>query len=533
MSKKGFKASGRMSVERFEKLFEQEFGVYCDILDAKGRIASGKDSLANLRPHDFEAPGKVNFSLSGNMLAENVQKKFRENFGLELQIYKLSKPDEKDTLASLRRGVLLGNAESVDGGANEKEATSETKESALLDKLKQDLSSNDEVDKHMKQMFDLIDVNSNGEIELKEFLKFKEIICGFMEKDYDEEEYANEYGNECNERGTIDYSHFKSENIKSELKDVAESDLEKIERSQWCDSMIQKFEGMLPILKDCYQNSDSETESESDSEDKELEEESSELADEKEGESFFIDNSGGTSEEFQFEHTFLFKDLNPEFEGIVLNQLHQHGEGLIGLSPDTVLPLIINEVREEDYTEEFIAALEGDDGGQKLGWTRIGASLMVLDREESGNENLPESADSLLKRLLAVLQVQSDEGLFTDYTYESLFEDDKIVKKHWIDCLALTFKAKKKLVISEPGEAGMDCINWPIFTFLKFVKETCSEEGVDFPGVYYMDQDKNIFRLEQLNEEESAFEGQYINGKHSWEENGENVYADTKWAYGR
>ena len=29
MTKKGFKASGRMSVERFEKLFVQEFGVYC------------------------------------------------------------------------------------------------------------------------------------------------------------------------------------------------------------------------------------------------------------------------------------------------------------------------------------------------------------------------------------------------------------------------------------------------------------------------------------------------------------------------
>jgi hypothetical protein len=36
MSKKGFKASGRMSVERFEKLFEQEFGVYCDIQDGFG-----------------------------------------------------------------------------------------------------------------------------------------------------------------------------------------------------------------------------------------------------------------------------------------------------------------------------------------------------------------------------------------------------------------------------------------------------------------------------------------------------------------
>jgi hypothetical protein len=273
---------------------------------------------------------------------------------------------------------------------------------------------------------------------------------------------------------------------------------------------------------------------------------------------------------YHFEHTFFFKNLNPQFEKIVLDQLHQH-EGLIELSQDTVLPLIINEVKEEDYTEEFIAALEGEDGGQKLGLYRILASgLMTLDRETSGNENLPESADAISDRLNYINRImirehggdpktggyemeQSDDESITGMYYRSgdksitfgifdpegeifgpLFHEDMYKeKKHWIDCLALTFKAKKKLVISEPGEAGSmdDCINDRILTFLKFVKESCEEEGVDFPSVYYMDQDKNIFRLEQLNEEESAFEGQYIDGKHSWEENGENVYADTKWAY--
>jgi hypothetical protein len=236
-----------------------------------------------------------------------------------------------------------------------------------------------------------------------------------------------------------------------------------------------------------------------------------------------------------FEHTLLFKDLDTEFEGIALNQLHQH-EGLLELSPDTVLPLIVNEVKEEDYTEEFVAALEGEDGGQKLGWTRIGASLMALDREQPGNENLPESADSLLKRLISVLKVQSDEGLFTDATYDSLFEgtypDQKLVKKHWIDCLALTFKSMKKLAIPHPGhDEGF--INSYLFIFLKSVRESCIEAGISFPSVYYIDQDVNIFTLSQNQFGEDAFEGMYIDGFSEWEENGEEKYADEIWAYAR
>ena len=109
MAKKGFNASGRMSVERFERMFIDEFDVYCDILDKNGQIADQSATLASLRPDDFEAPGKVDFSLRANMQVANVQKKFKENFGIDLQIYKLAKPNDKDTLASLRKRVLLGS----------------------------------------------------------------------------------------------------------------------------------------------------------------------------------------------------------------------------------------------------------------------------------------------------------------------------------------------------------------------------------------------------------------------------------------
>ena len=222
-----------------------------------------------------------------------------------------------------------------------------------------------------------------------------------------------------------------------------------------------------------------------------------------------------------FEHTLLFLDLSPEFEDIALKQLHEHEESL-DLSPETVLPLIINEVKEEDYTEEFIAALEGDDRGQKLGWNRIGASLMALDREQPGNENLPESADSLLKRLISVLKVQDYEGLFSDETYGPLFEgkhpDQKLVKKHWINCLALTFKSKKKLAIGHPGhDEGF--INRYLLDFIKPLQP-------HFSGLSYIDPDNNIFLLSG-----SGLEGYCIDGFKSWEENGEEKYADETWAY--
>ena len=47
MAKKGFEASGRMSVEKFEQQFRAEFDVYCDILDEKGKIARQSATLAS------------------------------------------------------------------------------------------------------------------------------------------------------------------------------------------------------------------------------------------------------------------------------------------------------------------------------------------------------------------------------------------------------------------------------------------------------------------------------------------------------
>ncbi|SVC63886.1 uncharacterized protein METZ01_LOCUS316740, partial [marine metagenome] len=91
MAKKGFEVSGRMSVDKFENLFLQSFGVYCDILTEDNKIAKQTDTLAVLRPEDFKGPKKIDFSLTANMLVENVIKKFEANFGISLQIYEVSK----------------------------------------------------------------------------------------------------------------------------------------------------------------------------------------------------------------------------------------------------------------------------------------------------------------------------------------------------------------------------------------------------------------------------------------------------------
>ena len=127
MAKKGFEVSGRMTVDKFENLFLQSFGVYCDILTEDKKLAKQTDTLAVLRPEDFKGPKKIDFSLTANMLVENVIKKFEANFGISLQIYEVSKASNKSTLAALRREVIL---EVNDGGIQarklEMEETAET-----------------------------------------------------------------------------------------------------------------------------------------------------------------------------------------------------------------------------------------------------------------------------------------------------------------------------------------------------------------------------------------------------------------------
>ena len=111
---KGFEATGRMTVGKFEKLFHDEFGVYCDIIDEKGNFAAESETLANLRPEDFDGPKKVDFSLRANMQVANVIRKVKENFGVKIIIYSLGEPDPQTTLASVSKLNFLRQKKSSD-----------------------------------------------------------------------------------------------------------------------------------------------------------------------------------------------------------------------------------------------------------------------------------------------------------------------------------------------------------------------------------------------------------------------------------
>ena len=99
---KGFAVSGRMFVGRFEKEFENEFGVKCQVKKGK-YFADNKTSLASLRPKYFSGPKTVQLKIRGNMLISNVKEKFEESFGLQLELYhgRWIAPDDV-TLAALR-----------------------------------------------------------------------------------------------------------------------------------------------------------------------------------------------------------------------------------------------------------------------------------------------------------------------------------------------------------------------------------------------------------------------------------------------
>ena len=83
---KGLKVSGRMSVGRFEKEFEDEFGVKCQIKTGR-RLADDSATIASLRPDDFVGTKTVDFSIRGNMRIKNVKDKFVETFGSNIQFY--------------------------------------------------------------------------------------------------------------------------------------------------------------------------------------------------------------------------------------------------------------------------------------------------------------------------------------------------------------------------------------------------------------------------------------------------------------
>ena len=170
MAKKGFEVSGRMSVDKFENLFLQSFGVYCDILTEENKLAKQTDTLAVLRPEDFKGPKKIDFSLTANMLVENVIKKFEANFGISLQIYEVSKASNKSTLAALRREVILEvNDDGIQARKIEMEEKAETEALPVEDSETEALPSGDsekvseveEVDVRVNNLEDFEDAEDN------------------------------------------------------------------------------------------------------------------------------------------------------------------------------------------------------------------------------------------------------------------------------------------------------------------------------------------------------------------------------------
>ena len=159
MAKKGFEVSGRMTVDTFENLFLQSFGVYCDILTEDNKLAKQKDTLAVLRPKDFKGPKKIDFSLTANMLVENVIKKFEENFGIGLQIYQVSKANNKSTLAALRRDVILEvNDDGIQAKKLEMEEKAETEASPVEDSEQISEVKEDEAEVSATKIEGLVDI---------------------------------------------------------------------------------------------------------------------------------------------------------------------------------------------------------------------------------------------------------------------------------------------------------------------------------------------------------------------------------------
>ena len=101
---KGITASGKMSVGRFEKEFEQEFGVRIEVKVGK-RLADNSATLASLRPKDFKGAKSADFKVAGNMLVGNVKKNIHNTFGVTVDLYYGRRiASDEITLSALRDG---------------------------------------------------------------------------------------------------------------------------------------------------------------------------------------------------------------------------------------------------------------------------------------------------------------------------------------------------------------------------------------------------------------------------------------------
>jgi hypothetical protein len=96
------------------------------------------------------------------MLVGNVKKKFKEAFGFDLQIYELLSPEDKSTLASLRKKALSTDKEDKeiqgDEQATEKESESDQEWKTNLDEM-----NDDQLETYCKKLYKPI----TGEAEMR------------------------------------------------------------------------------------------------------------------------------------------------------------------------------------------------------------------------------------------------------------------------------------------------------------------------------------------------------------------------------
>lgn len=94
--------SGRMTVKRLKEEFKKEFGVSVRVY--KGRqFADDSVTLASIRAEG--APAKGEFEVRGNTKVGNVEKQFKDQMGITIQIEDASGAlaDNNVTLGSLKK----------------------------------------------------------------------------------------------------------------------------------------------------------------------------------------------------------------------------------------------------------------------------------------------------------------------------------------------------------------------------------------------------------------------------------------------
>jgi len=178
---KGLNVSGRMSVGRFEKEFEDEFGVKCQI--KKGRkLADDKSTLAALRSENFNGLKTVDFRIRGNMLIKNIKDKFVESFGSKIQFYYKNRVAPNDiTLGALQRGDVTNSLKQSNNNENMDTTLAKVKEAELTIEVYQEEGNIVALDFTVDYQKD-IDIKNFTQNDYYDVLSDEELLEVFREK---------------------------------------------------------------------------------------------------------------------------------------------------------------------------------------------------------------------------------------------------------------------------------------------------------------------------------------------------------------